>query len=120
MSKNDVVIINLDRPRELRFGHKALKTLTALTGKSLEELDLDDKFDMEELEKIFYCGLLSDARENKETLKLEDMEDLLDLAPMHVLLNSMQMAFSAAFGQMEVDEKNFQRVVEQSKKTKTK
>jgi hypothetical protein len=29
MNKSDLVVINLDRPRYLRFGHKALKTLTS-------------------------------------------------------------------------------------------
>ena len=30
---NDVVIIELDRPRELRYGYKAIKKLVAMTGK---------------------------------------------------------------------------------------
>jgi hypothetical protein len=116
--KNDVVIINLDRPRELRFGHKALKTLTALTGKSIDNFEMDGN-DLEEIEKIMYCGLLSDARENKETLKLEDMEDLLDHAPSYgELFEKMKIAFEAAFGQAEEDSKNLQRVAEMSKKTK--
>ncbi|WP_182300705.1 hypothetical protein [Cohnella cholangitidis] len=80
-NNNDVILIQLDRPRELRFGHKALKNLTALTGKSIENLEGDGGFDLEHLEKVIYCGLLSDARANNETLELEQMEDLLDQAP---------------------------------------
>ncbi|MBW7475951.1 hypothetical protein K0T92_14490 [Paenibacillus oenotherae] len=96
---NDVVIINLDRPRVLRYGHKALKTLTALTGRSIDELEGDDGFDMEHIEKFIYCGLLSDARDNGETLKLEQMEDLLDCAPSYQhVIESMQRAFTVAFG----------------------
>ena len=66
MSKNDIVIIQLDRPRELRYGHKALKKLVALTGRDIEDLEkgIDD---LEEIEKIVYCGLLSHARENNES-----------------------------------------------------
>lgn len=98
--KNDVVIIELDRPRELRYGHKALKTLSALTGKSLDQLE-EDTFDMESIEKYLYCGLFSDARANDETLNLEDMEDLLDQAPSYShIMEKMQAAFSAAFGNM--------------------
>lgn len=102
--KNDVVVINLDRPRFLRFGHKALKKLGALTGKGLDNLGEGD-FDLEELEKIIYCGLLSDAKENGETLKLEDMEDLLDHAESYnQLLEAMNLALGKAFGPGE--EKN--------------
>ena len=80
--KNDIVIIELDRPRMLWFGHKALKTLTALTGKKLEDFETAfQDMDFELLEKVLYCGLLTDAKANNEVLKLEEMEDLLDKAP---------------------------------------
>jgi hypothetical protein len=118
--KNDVVIINLDRPRELRFGHKALKKLTALTGKSMDNFEIDGN-NFEEIEKIMYYGLLYDAKENNETLKLEDMEDLLDLAQSYgEIFNKMQLAFDASFREIEEQEKNSQRVAEKSKKTKKK
>jgi hypothetical protein len=105
IEKNDVLVINLDRPRFLRYGHKALKKLGALTGKGLAELGENDDFDLEELEKILYCGLLSDAKENGETLNLEDMEDLLDKADSYnSLLDAMNLALTNAFGQG--DEKN--------------
>ncbi|MEH7503290.1 hypothetical protein V7152_14975 [Neobacillus drentensis] len=98
IEKNDVVVINLDRPRFLRFGHKALKKLGALTGKGLANMGTED-FDLDELEKILFCGLLSDAKENGETLKLEDMEDILDHADSYnELLGKMNLALSKAFG----------------------
>lgn len=98
MSKNnDVVIIELDRPRELRFGHKALKTMAAL-GVDMMNADKED-FAIEEVEKVIYCGLLSDAQKKGEELKLEDMEDLLDQAPTYLhVIEKMQEAFSKAFG----------------------
>lgn len=97
---NDVVIIELDRPRELRFGHKAIKTLAAMTGKDIDELmGSDSGIDLENVEKIVYCGLLSDARANNETLRLEDMEDLLDQAPTFAhVLEKLTEATSRAFG----------------------
>lgn len=98
--RNDVVIINLDRPRELRYGHKALKTLLAMTGKDLESVDLNN-LDLGELEKYLYCGLLSDARTNNETLTLEQMEDLLDQAPTWgELLEKMTEALQKAMGSL--------------------
>jgi hypothetical protein len=119
-NKNDVVIINLDRPRELRFGHKALKKLTAMTGKSIDNFEMDGN-NLEEIETIFFCGLFSDAKENNETLTLEDMEDILDHASSYgELLEKMTLALNAAFGTMVEDEKNSQRIAEQSKKTKKK
>lgn len=105
--KNDVVIINLDRPRVLRFGHKALKKITAMTGKNIDDFDFGD-FGLEEVEKVMWYGLLKDAKENNETLKLEDMEDLLDHAVTEAeILEKMNLAFTVAFGgHVEVDEKN--------------
>ena len=96
--KNNVVTIKLDRVRELRYGHKALKTLMNLTGKSLDNFDLEG-FDLNELEKMLYCGLLSDARANNESLKLEDMEDILDEAEsFQYVIEKMSEAFEKAFG----------------------
>lgn len=111
MSKNnnDVIIIDLDRPRELRFGHKALKKLTAITGSSLEDLE-NNGMDLEQIEKYLYCGLLSDAQAHGDTLELSQMEDLLDLArPYSVILQKMQEAFVVAFGStFEVGQGNAQ------------
>lgn len=96
---NDTVFIQLDRHRELRFGHKALKTLVALTGKSLEDIENEGFNDFDLVEKLVYCGLLHDAKENGETLKLEQMEDLLDQAPNYRhIVESVGKAFAAAFG----------------------
>lgn len=96
--KNDVVIIELDRPRVLKYGHKALKKLSALTGQSLDNMDMEN-FHAEDIEKVIYCGLLSDAKEHNENLKLEDMEDLLDQATRYSdILEKMNDAFNAAFG----------------------
>lgn len=95
---NDVVTIKLDRVRVLKYGHKALKTMIALTGKSLQDFNMSE-FDLNELEKIIYCGLLSDAKANNETLKLEDMEDLLDCAEnFQYVIDKMSEAFEKAFG----------------------
>ena len=95
--KNTMVVINLDRPRFVRFGHKALKQLGTLTGKKIEEMDEND-FDLADLEKVMWCGLQADAREHNEELKLEDMEDLLDSANsfgeiMEVMNKALEQSF---------------------------
>lgn len=108
-SRNDIVIIQLDRPRELRYGHKALKVLLAMTGMDIEDVDLE-KLDLVELEKYLYCGLLSDAKANNEELRLEDMEDLLDQAPSfgHII-EKMTEAFNKAMGSFGQTEGNQQK-----------
>ena len=115
--KNDVVIIELDKPRILRFGHKALKTLGAMTGKTLNVLLEDMKsMDFENIEVICYFGLISDAKMKGEELKLEDMEDLLDLAQFNVVIELMMKAINASFGAKGEQVKNVQGIAPKSKK----
>lgn len=103
--KNNLVMVKLDRPRFVKFGHKALKQLSTLTGKKLEQMDEND-FDLADLEKIMWCGLQADARENGEQLKLEDMEDLLDSAESFGdIMTAMNQALEVAFQKTE-KEKN--------------
>lgn len=80
---NDVVIIKLDRERQVRFNHTALKTMVELTGKTIDDLDRDgfDVANFDFIEKMAYCGLLADAKENHETLTLERIQELLDQSP---------------------------------------
>lgn len=94
---NDVIILNLDRPRELRFGHKALKTYQAISGVGLDEIGKGG-FDLDNIEKLIYCGLLSDGRKNGDTLNLDQMEDLLDEVPLQDLIDKMTEALNASFG----------------------
>lgn len=109
MSKNDVVMIDLDRSRELRYGHKALKTLLAMTGKEIDQIDMEN-IDLAEVEKYIYCGLVSDAKANGETLKIEDMEDLLDLAPSFAyIIEKMNAAFKISFGSLGQAEGNLNK-----------
>jgi len=104
-NKNDVVIIKLDRDRELRFGHKALKRLTASTGIDLENL-MDGKIDFEQVEKIMFYGLEQDAKANGETLTIEQVEDLLDGVPIDYYLEKMSEAFEKSFAGIGGNEGN--------------
>lgn len=95
--KNTIVLIKLDRVREVRFGHKALKMLMSLTGKNLSNI-ASEEFSLEELEKVMYCGLLSDAKEHGENLEIEQMEDLLDHAEsFNEVMSAMEKALEKAF-----------------------
>lgn len=102
---NTLVVVHLDRPRFLKFGHKALKKLTSLTGKKLEQMDEND-FDLADLESIMWAGLLQDAQENGEDLQMEHMEDLLDKAESFGdIMTAMHTALEQAFRKTE-KEKN--------------
>lgn len=96
-NNNDVVIIELDRPREIRFGHKALKTYQALSGQSIEQLG-QGGFSFDDVEKLVYSGLLSDARANGETLTIEQVEDLLDNHDIQDTIEKMSKALEKTFG----------------------
>lgn len=77
--KTDTVVINLDRPRELRLGYKAMKRWMSASGKSIAEMDTS-KMDMADIELLLFYLMQSDADAHNETLKIEDIEDLLDQA----------------------------------------
>ena len=117
--KNDVVMINLDRPRQLFCGHKAMKMMTKLMGTDIDVMDMNN-IDLENIEIVMYCLLLKDARENNETLKLEDMEDLLDYVPFGEVVAKMQEAFDAGMGIFEAEEqsKNLKRVAIEAQQKK--
>lgn len=98
---SEVVILNLDRPRELRFGHKALKQLKALTGLNLLDIErqlTEGDLDPEVLEKMVYAGLQQDARNHGETLSLEQVEELLDQVPAYIdVVTAVAKAFVIGF-----------------------
>ncbi|QKE72654.1 hypothetical protein HPK19_07470 [Arthrobacter citreus] len=101
MGKNsEPVIINLDKPRILKFGHKALKQLKAMTGKTLVQIDESImNLDPEEIEIYMYCGLLVDAKSNNEELTLEKVEDILEEAANYkVIIEKISEAIARAFG----------------------
>lgn len=117
MDNNNVVIIELDRPREIRFGHSALKSMLATLGISLEEFEVDGG-NLERLEQIMYFGLLSDARKNGETLKMEDMEGLLDQASSFgEIMEKMTLAINKAFETASQNSKNLKQVTTRKVKT---
>lgn len=72
---NDVVILELDRPRELRLGHKALKRFSALTGSSMAEMQ-EDIQNYEKMSALVYVMLSQDD----PSLTPDAVDDLIDQA----------------------------------------
>jgi hypothetical protein len=96
---NDVVILKLDRAREVRFTHKALKRLCSMLNKEMTEViqtALTDIYNKTEIYAI--CGLMKDAEVNGEHYNLEQIEDLIDKAPYHEVVAALSEAFAKGIG----------------------
>lgn len=107
MDKNPIVTIELDRVRMLWFGHKAMKRWTAHTGKSMMDLNTEE-LTPEEVETMLFFMLEKDASAHGEELKLEQMEDLLDMIPLGTVYKKLGEAVEAAFPDV-AEEKNRNR-----------
>jgi len=92
MDNNDVVIINLDRPRELKLRHKTLKRFLAKTNTSVDDLDTSLQ-SYETLTALLFEMLHADD----PTLTPEACDDLLDSIPLGVVIGKASEAINAAF-----------------------
>lgn len=106
---NDVILLHIGgRNRLVKFGHKALKHYQAISGVNLEDIGKNG-FDIETIEQLIYCALLSDAKTHNEVLKLEDMEDWLDeMDEYNEVIDKITLALSKSFG--HTDDPNSKRV----------
>lgn len=93
MERNDAVYLQLDRPRQLRLGHKALKMFSALRHVPLSRIDQTvDNYD--DMSCLVYCALVQDD----PTLTVERLDELLDAVPVKTLLEKVTEMTVAAFG----------------------
>ena len=116
---NDVVILNLDRPRLLKYGHTPMKVLEEITGMTITELDEKmNLMDHELREKMVYAGLLLDAEDHQETLTLDQVAKLLDKAPSFVhILKGITRAWRIAFGADAGDQEGNQQGASEKNKS---
>lgn len=105
---NDMIILDLDRKRVVKFTHKALKRLSALLGKPLHTVIIDAQEDIyDKLEVYMLCGLMKDAEENGELLKADDIDDILDKADnFYEITEACQMAFMKSLGYKEDEDQS--------------
>lgn len=94
--ENDVVILELDRPRELRLGHKALKRFSALTGCAMTDMEKEIQH-YDKMAALMYTMLAVDAEKHNETLTVEQVDDLLDDVPIKKQMDCCSAAIAAAF-----------------------
>jgi len=92
LNGNDAVFLDLDRPRELRLGHKALKRFSALAGCSMEEMEEAFK-DYDKMTCLIYVML----SQEDPSLTPEQVDDLLDGIPVYKLIKTCSQAVAAAF-----------------------
>lgn len=99
MDNNDVVIITLDRPRELKLRHKTLKRYLAKHNISMEFLDsaLQD-YDM--LIDLIFEMLHADD----PSLTPDQCDDLLDIIPLGEVMKKATEAIRAAFSALPKSE----------------
>lgn len=101
--KNDVVILELDKPRELRLGHKALKRFSALTGCSMQQMQ--DEIQCYDKMALMIYVMLS---EDQPDLTPEAVDDLIDRAERRKInplrLKDLVVAVSSAIQAAFVDE----------------
>ena len=92
--KNDVVILELDRPRPLRLTHRALKRYLAATGIKMTEIDQSVE-DYDNMTLLIYEMLRADDPE----LTPDACDELLDMAPVGTILQKGADAIAASFGE---------------------
>lgn len=95
--ENDTIMIELDRPRELKLGHKALKRFSALTGCSMTDMEKEISH-YDKMSCLLYVMLAVDAEEHGEELTPAQVDDLLEPVPIQQLMELAGEAINAAFG----------------------
>lgn len=95
--RNDVVILELDRPRELRLGHKALKRFSAITNCSMADMENEIQH-YDKLSCLLWVMVTEDqANHGEEMMTPEQIDDLLDAVSITKLSRLCFEAIQAAF-----------------------
>lgn len=88
-----MVILNLDKPRELKFSHKAMKQFCALTKVSVPELQQAvQRYDL--MATAVYCMLAA----QDSSLTPNQVEDMLEELPVLEVYTKAVEAVGAALG----------------------
>lgn len=96
--KNDVVILELDKPRTLRLGHKALKRFSALAKCSMADMEKV----MMQYDKVTCLVYVMLSEEDPE-LTPEQVDDLLDMVPVKTICEKCSEAINAAFADEDAE-----------------
>ena len=105
---NNIVLLDADRPRALKFTMLGMKKFSALAHTPVKDYQTALE-DPEKLEVLLYCMLAADARANGEKLVLEKaspaplpgevlMDDILDSVEPGEAFRAVGACLDAAFG----------------------
>lgn len=109
-----LTVINLDRPRIMRFDLDAMAMLEELVGaNSIEDIRAALN-SFSGLRKAAYCALLLDAKEHGETLTLDNIGDILSKA--EYVSDVIEKVVEAVEGCFRQDEKEGTEKVDESTK----
>lgn len=94
------VLINLDRPRNIRLGTNALVKVEESTGRSLTEIG--SSFGIKEIRVVLWAGLIHEDKE----LTLDAVGDLIDDAGFDYVADKVGEALNLAMGVKKEASKN--------------
>ena len=97
--RNDVVILDLDRPRCLRLGHKALKRFSALANCSMADMEQA----VQRYDKVATLAYVM-LSEDDPDLTPEQADSLLDMVPINRIMEAVSQAIQAAFEDENAEE----------------
>ena len=99
INDNDCVILNLDKPRELRCTHKVLKRFSAM--QQINVLEIEAKLWQYDIcTAMAYCMLVADD----PSLTVDQVDDLLDKIKPSDLILEVNKAFMLAFDEINGEE----------------
>lgn len=99
MENNNTVIIELDRPRELKLSHKVMKRFMAKHKLKMSTFDVAvDEYD--KASDLIYEML----KEEDPTLTVEKCDDLLDAVSLMTIMQKVAEAIKAAFPEQDEDQ----------------
>lgn len=91
------IVVNLDKPRLLRYGMNALALIEDLTGRPISQMDMNN-IGIRDLRIIIYAGL---SHEDKG-ITIEQVGDIIDeYSSMSDIAEKVGEAFTLAFGEAE-------------------
>lgn len=97
--QNDVVILELDRPREIRLSHRALKRFSALTNCSMADIETEIQH-YDKMTCLLWVMVTDEQIErNEELMTPEELDKLLNMSKIKIskLLKICSQAIKAAF-----------------------
>ena len=93
---SDLVVIELDRPRTLKYGKKALKMVEVITNTKITKFNPTD-MSCDEVVKVLHAGLVHED----PTLTMVQLDDMIEDIPFGTIYQLVFKAIMAAFGVSE-------------------